>query len=612
MSRSIAMLVLVGLAFPACSGDGGPDIEFTIDPPAAELLPGETIQLRTIGGPRNLSWQSSNNAVASVVPNSGLVTGVSRGTATISAVAGSSFATATITVLTPPEIQVPAEVVFGIVEGDANPPQSTVQVQNAGDGTLQGLAIAAPQYGQGQPQGWLEATLAGSTITLQARRGSLAAGEYTATIAVSASNAINSPQPILVRFNIVARPRIAVSPDRVTLTTTVAGTDVKTVEVTNGGGGTLTGLSVLRVDYGTGPRNWLVPEPSLNRGEAPATLTITASSGFLPIGTYFAAVALDSDMPGVGEALVFVTLNVTANPAISLNPSTVTFNATFQGAPPPQMTVAVTNAGGGSLTGLALGNTQYGAGANGWLTAQMSPDSAPATITLSVNQSTIAQGSYSAVVPVMSPVAGASPVNLQVNMTVSAAAQITTDSASLGFGTFRNGSVPTQKSVAVGSTGGGIAGLSTTIDYGGGAQGWLDVSLQGGGTQTPATLLVRPNVATLARGTYNATVRISSTSPGVAPRDVPVSYTVSTFDADIYTAWLTAASPNATLYPRMPCNNCHTPEFQSEQGAFNYLQPRTQAAILCKIETGTCGDPMRLPANGIAAFKLWIAAGRPR
>jgi hypothetical protein len=612
MSRSSVALVLAGLAFLSCKGDGATDIEFTIDPPAADILPGETLQLRAVGGPRGLTWSSSNTAVATVGPNNGLVTGVARGVTTISAVAGSSFATATIAVLTPPQIQVPAEVVFDITEGDANPPQQTVQVQNAGDGTIQGLAISAPQYGTGQPQGWLGSQLAGSTITLTATRGSLPVGEYTATISVSANNVTNSPQPILVRFRIVARPSIALNPDRVTLTTTVAGTDVKTVEVTNGGGRTLTGLSVLRVDYGTGPRNWLLPEPSLSRTEAPATLTITASSGFLPIGTYFAAVALDSNLPGVTEVLVFVTLNVTTNPAISLNPSSVTFNTTFQGTPPPARTVAVTNAGGGRLTGLSLGNTQYGAGANGWLTAQLSPDSAPATVTLNVNQGTLAQGNYTATVPVISSVQGISAVNLQVNLTVSPAAQITSDSASLGFGTFRNGSVPAQKNVAIGSTGTGITGLSATVSYSGGTQGWLDASLQGAGTQTPATLLVRPNSATLARGTYNATVRIASTTAGVSPRDIPVSYTVSTFDADIYTAWLTAASPNTTLYPRMPCNSCHTPEFQTAQGSYDYLQPRTQSAILCKIETGTCGDPMRLPPNGIAAFKLWITAGRPR
>ncbi len=143
--RRFAPLSLL-LALLACSGgDGSTDIDFTISPQTVNLFPGETTQLTTVGGPTGVRWSSSNNAVATVVSETGFVTAVARGTATISAVAGSTVRSATVNVLAPPQIQVPAEVVFDITEGDNDPAPELITVGNAGDGTLQGVAVGAPQ-----------------------------------------------------------------------------------------------------------------------------------------------------------------------------------------------------------------------------------------------------------------------------------------------------------------------------------------------------------------------------------------------------------------------------------------------------------------------------------
>lgn len=603
--RRLVPLVLLAAALVACKGgDSTTDVEFTISPTQADLLPGETLQLAVVGATRSVTWSSSNNAVATVVPATGFVTAVGRGTATISAVAGSVVRSATINVLAPPALQVPAEVLFDIIEGENDPAPEFIEIGNAGDGTLQGLTAGPPAHAPGEPAGWLTVQLAGTQLSLRARRGTLPVGEYHASVPVAATNAVNSPQSILVTFRIGRRPSIAVSRDPVEMSTTAAGTDVETVEITNEGSRTLGGLRV-SVAYGGTATGWLQAE--LSGTTAPATLTLTANSGQLPLGTYVANAVLESSQPGVTPFLLRVALTVTPHPNLALSRTSASFNAVFGGSAPAAETVTVTNGGGGELTGLSVGPVQYGAGASGWLQASIAPTTAPATITLAANQGSLPMGSYSATVPVQSPVAPNSPRSVQVTMTVGPAPAITTTPQSVMFGTYRNGSIPSTQSVAIGSTGGTLPGLDYTIQYASGS-GWLDATWQNDDTTTPATLRLRPNTATLARGTYDAVVRVTSSAPGVAPRDIAVRYTVSTFDVDIFPLF-TASNPGT--FPRLPCTQCHG-QFGNATNAYSYLTAN-QGVLMCKITGGaSCPSEMRMPTTSVNRVQAWLNAGAPR
>ncbi len=125
-----------------------------------------------------------------------------------------------------------------------------------------------------------------------------------------------------------------------------------------------------------------------------------------------------------GESAVHVGGTVTtpaaATATIVLNPTSVTFTATQGGSSPAAKTVAVTNGGGGTLSGLAVGTITYGAGASGWLQAAVSPTSAPATVTLTATLGSLAAGTYTASVPVTSGVASNSPQTIGVTFTVGA------------------------------------------------------------------------------------------------------------------------------------------------------------------------------------------------
>lgn len=604
--RFIAIAMV--LAVLSCkSGDGGTDINLTITPTSADLAPGETIQLTAVGS-SNATWSSSNSSIASVVPQTGFVTAVSRGMATISAVAGGTIATATINVIAPAQIQVPPEVGFSAIEGSPDPGPQTVAVENLGDAAFQGLNVGEPQYTQGQPTGWLEATLSGTSLSLSVTRGSLAFGEYTASLPVSAANAINSPQSILVTFSVERRPSIEVPVATVELSATPGGTAVATLDVTNGGGGTITGLTT-RVTGPGGPPTWL--ESSLAGTEVPTTLTVTANAGQLPLGNYGGLVHIESSQAGIATKVLNVSFTVTPFPTIQLSRNTVTFTAPFQGDAPPAQTVAITNGTGGALTDLGIGTISYGAGASGWLTAQVDPTTAPATLTLGVNQGQLAEGSYTATVPVTSPVASNSPQNVQVTMVVGPPPQITATPGSLTFGAassvFQNGPLPTQQVISIGSTSSTIPGLSYEVMYSGSA-GWLNVSWSNSDTETPATLQVRPNDTGLSRGVHNAIIRVTSDVPGVPHKDIPIVYMISNFDIDVYPLFV-ASNPGS--FPRLPCTQCHG-GFSDPTNAWGYLNAN-KGVLICKITGGAaCPSSMLMPPASVDVISKWLNAGGHR
>lgn len=198
----------------------------------------------------------------------------------------------------------PTSLEFEALERGANPAAQSVQIANAGGGSLTGLTVSLT-YPGGQPGGWLSATLGGTTapatVTVAAQTGSLAPGTYTATIGVASTAAANSPQTVGVTFVVLdAPPVIAVSPTTVSVETTDVGGDPASVQVsvTNAGGGTLDGIAAA-VTYASGqPTGWL--QASLGGSTAPTTLTLSATKGELAAGTYDAIVHVSS--PDAAEA----------------------------------------------------------------------------------------------------------------------------------------------------------------------------------------------------------------------------------------------------------------------------------------------------------------------
>ena len=204
-------------------------------------------------------------------------------------------------------------VALAAAASDPSPASHALSITNGGGGTLGGLTTTV-SYGDNQPGGWLTATLgstsAPTTLTLDASAGSLAAGTYTGTVAVDAGEASNSPQSVAVTFTVAPGPAISLSTTEVDFRS-VAGTvdpPGATVQITNSGGGTLTGLSVA-VTYAEGqPSGWLATD--LVAASAPSVLLLSAFASNLPNGTYTATASISAAGASNSPQTIEVTLQV--------------------------------------------------------------------------------------------------------------------------------------------------------------------------------------------------------------------------------------------------------------------------------------------------------------
>lgn len=460
------------------------------------------------------------NYSANVVLES-TVSGVSPKTVTISL----SVTSGPIVALTP------ATTVLDVVAGNGTQDQATIAVTNAGVGALSGLVVDSIQYTAGEPAGWLTATFMGGTaapasLNVRASGAGLAAGTYTATVHVGSSLSGVASADLTVGIQVAPGPAIIAQPTGLSFGAVAAGAApaAQVVAVTNGGGGTLAGMTVGTIVYGAGATGWLTA--ALGSPAAPTTLTLQPNTTNLPVGTYTADVPVVSSLAGVAPTTVRVTYTVATSPIIGLSPATIGFTATAGGASPAAKPVSVTNTGNGTLSGLAVGTVAYGAGQpTGWLGAVLNQATAPATLTLTATTGALLPGTYTATVPVTSSVAGVTTTSVAVTFTVVQGPVIAATPTNVAMSAVAGGTHPGPASILITNTGGGsLTGLGLAITYGAGQPvGWLQASLAQ--TTAPTTLVLQAATGTLPQGTYSATVRLIS---GVAqqPRDVAVTLSI--------------------------------------------------------------------------------------
>jgi hypothetical protein len=233
------------------------------------------------------------------------------------------------------------------------------------------------------------------------------------------------------------------------------------------------------------------------------------------------------------------------SPTISLSPTSLSFSATVGGANPASQNVTVSNSGGGTLASPTTAIT-YTSG-SGWLTVTCTGSSAPYTCKTQPATGSLAAGTYNATVKVSSSGATNSPQSYTVAFTVNPVSSptISLSPTSLSFSANVGGSNPASQNVTVSNSGGGtLAKPTTAITYNSGS-GWLSVTVQG--SSAPFTLLTQPTTGSLAAGTYNATVKVTSTGATNSPQSYTVAFTVNSGSTcDITGA--TSICPSSGLY----------------------------------------------------------------
>lgn len=213
-------------------------------------------------------------------------------------------------------------------------------------------------------------------------------------------------------------------------------------------------------------------------------------------------------------------------PALAVSATSMVFTAlTTTTADPAAQTVAVSNTGGGAITGLTAVVSYTTGQPTGWLTAQLSAAVAPATVSVSARRGTLAVGTYTATVTIASSLTGAnktvSVVLVVQSATTPAALVLSTARAAM---TLPLGSQSELQAVQVSNAGGGtLAGLSVQVAYAAGGVGWLSATLTA--TTTPAVLSLRATATGLRAGTYTAQVTV--TAAGVAARTIDVTLSIA-------------------------------------------------------------------------------------
>ncbi len=147
-------------------------------------------------------------------------------------------------------------------------------------------------------------------------------------------------------------PSIAFSSSGAVFTAPAGGASpaAQTINISNSGTGSLAGLATGTVTYGGGQiGGWLTA--SLNSSSAPATLTLTATTGALALGTYTASFPITASVTGITNSPQTVTASLTITAGA---PTHLVFTtqppATGSGALSPSVTVAVEDAANNIVT----------------------------------------------------------------------------------------------------------------------------------------------------------------------------------------------------------------------------------------------------------------------
>lgn len=501
---------------------------------------------------------------------SGLAAGTYTGTVTVAAAGANGSpklipVTLTLTAPAPPALVVtPTSLRFSAVAGGANPATQSLTVANGGSGTL--------SYTASDDASWLSvAPASGSapaTLTATVNAAGLAAGTYTAAVTVTAAGATGSPQSIPVTLTVApagggellgganvigtntsSAPAGAAEVYRLTAGTTGTTTKLRlyvdganaATRLTLGlygdasgtpasllGSATITSVTAgawnevtlpTPVPVTAGTAYWLgLLNPTGSGGTlrwrdnaggsgGPERTSLDRNLAALP-GTW-ASLASYADGP-VSGTLVGST---SAPPALSVAPSTLAFGVEAGAADPPTRTLAVANTGGGTLSFTTADDAP-------WLSVTPASGTAPRDLTVAVDTSGLAAGTYTGSVTVTASGATGSPRSIPVTLTVTAPAPpvLAVAPTGLAFSGQTGAGNPASKTLAVTNTGGGTLGFTASDD----AQ-WLSVTPTSG--SAPRDLTVAVDVAGLPAGTHNGTITVNGGSAGT--KTIPVTLTLT-------------------------------------------------------------------------------------
>jgi uncharacterized protein (TIGR03437 family) len=418
---------------------------------------------------------------------------------------------------------------FNYQVGQAAPSNQTITITSSGAPLNYQVSVNATSC-----SGFLKATPSnGGTfgnqdqVVVSVNPTGLAPQVCSGNVTLTVPGSTASPLVIPVTFDVSTNALLSVSQSAINVITVAgaaAGTQTVSVTSTNN-----TALA-FSATASTNPAGltWLSVTP--NAGNAPNNLQVTINPANLGVGVYSGSIVVSSSASNVPSQTIPVTLTIVASTAVAA-PTNLTFTQAAGGTAPDSQSVQIAGVPGGTTIGV-IPTVLSGAG---WLTATASGD----TVTVTANGSQLAQGTYSGVVTVIVPGAGASPLYIPVTLNVTAAnSAITLSIGNVSFNVSAGStSIPGTQSIQVTSIAAGtnVPFTATFVPSTGG--NFLTVAPSSG--STPATLTLSLDAAvssTLSAGTYSGDVQVSSGTGAVqtvkvtlivSPAGTPVVFSIN-------------------------------------------------------------------------------------
>lgn len=217
---------------------------------------------------------------------------------------------------------------------------------------------------------------------------------------------------------------------------------------------------------------------------------------------------------------------VTPTTQIQVSPLGLTFNADLNGDPPPTQAIAIVPATGATLPisySLVVDSGQSGTAAPGWITVTPTSGGVPAGLVVSVNQGTMAAGTYSARIQVLDTYGLATDVAVTLNV-ANIPQQLTVASSMLNFAARSATPGNLVENLLVSNGGPGTLNFSASVV---GKSSWITGVTPASGSTTlnaPVSVQVQVNTSGLPVGAYNDTILVSSSAGNVS---IPVSLFVA-------------------------------------------------------------------------------------
>jgi uncharacterized protein (TIGR03437 family) len=245
------------------------------------------------------------------------------------------------------------------------------------------------------------------SISVSVNPMGLAPGTYTGTITATPTETNAQPATTPVTLIVIPANNITISPSymtsvgfQVTPPGNAAGPDTLSII-----SGTPQSFSVTSSTQSGG--KWF--SVAVSASNTPATLTVTANASGLGIGTYTGSIVITGPQ---NSLTIPVTLQILGNPPFAPQPASLVF-AGPSGGPSPQSQIVELNLSVAYSSNITL-STSTTSGGN-WLNASFAPGPIPAGVSVGINSSGLAPGTYYGILSMTSPSA-AGPVQIPVTL----------------------------------------------------------------------------------------------------------------------------------------------------------------------------------------------------